>query len=162
MIEKSESDAAPDKTAWFDQFWAGTALFCSMYYILTLNSTILSQIGMPISATVLATFLAIIIFNITGVLATGTGLMIAPAVGISTFIVHFVKAAQVQLPQFGWGNEMIGCALAGAGLIWASFKKKGTFRTQIIEDLPESVRKGAKAAIGALLSFEALEQYKEL
>jgi xanthine/uracil/vitamin C permease (AzgA family) len=153
---------AANTKKWYDQFWAGLALFCSMYYILTLNSQILFQIGMPVASTMLATFLVIIVFNFTGVLLTQTGLMIAPAIGVSTFVVHFVKAAQVQLPGFGWENAMLGCLIGGAGLIWASFAKQGNLRTQVIQDLPESVRKGAKAAIGSLLAFEALEQYKEL
>lgn len=163
MTEPLKPDVPPaepdiNSAPWFDQFWAGTALFCSMYYILTLNSEILSGIGMPVAATMLATFVVIIFFNATGLLVTGTGLMIAPAVGISIFVVNFVRASQAQLGHFSWGNAMLGCAFGGVLLIAVSL---GSWRTKLIQDLPESVRKGAKAAIGALLISEAIEKYNK-
>ena len=141
-----------------DEIWAGLALFCCMYYIIGLNSQILAKIGLPVSSTVLGTFLAIILFNAVGIFLTRTGLMIAPAVGISTFIVHFVVSVQHQsLTLFSWANAMLGCFLAGFLLIVTTITSD--LRTKIIEEMPEPVKKGAKAAIGSLLASEAFDQY---
>jgi xanthine/uracil/vitamin C permease (AzgA family) len=150
------------KTAkWHEEIWAGLARFCWMYYIISLNAQILSEIGIPQSATFFATFLVIVLFNISGISLTGTGLMIAPAVGISTFVKHFVISAQHESQGvFGWQDAMKGCAFAGVLLVVTSLLFT-SLRSQIIEDMPESVKKGAKAAIGSLLASEAIEQYNK-
>jgi xanthine/uracil/vitamin C permease (AzgA family) len=169
----STTGAETSRPTWHDEIWAGTALFCSMYYIISANATILSHIsvpsatgdvvrniGMPASAVVLGTFLAIIIGNLLGVTLTRTGLMIAPGIGISTFVANFIQSFGANGKNlFGWGDAMLGCALAGVGLIATTAFTD--LRSKIIEDLPDSIRRGTKAAIGSLLVTEAFKQYGE-
>lgn len=54
------------------EIWAGLALFCSVYYIITLNAEILGgkSVGLPAEAIIFGTVLSVIFFNATGVLMT--------------------------------------------------------------------------------------------
>ena len=54
---------------------------------------------------------------------------------------------------------MASCALSGLALLAVSWFLP-RLRPQIIGDLPDSVRKGAKAAIGSLLAKEAIHLYR--
>jgi xanthine/uracil/vitamin C permease (AzgA family) len=138
------------------EMYAGLALFFSMYYVLGANPEILSQIGIPASAALLGTFLAIIVGNLCGAFATNTGLMIAPAIGISAFVNNFVQHSDNKLD---WRHAMLACALAGVLVFLTSIFTD--WRERIVDDLPESVTKGAKAGIGALLIKEAFDIFEQ-
>lgn len=139
-----------------EEMYAGLALFFSMYYIPGVNPEILKMVGMPVSATLFGTFLAIIAGNLSGVYATRTGLMIAPAVGISAFFASFVQSSQ---PHLDWRHGMVGCLIAGT--LFAATSCFTNLRDQIVADLPESISKAAKAAIGALLVKKAFDLFIE-
>lgn len=155
------SGAQSDGPTWHEELWAGTALFCCMYYIITINAKILGDIGIPQSAVIGATFLSIIIGNLSGALWTRTGLMIAPGIGISIFVSNFVQTFAIKSPDlFGWGDAMLACALAGAALVLTTWRTD--LRSRVIEDMPDSVKRGAIAAIGSLLVYEAFKQFNAL
>ncbi|SDT52589.1 solute carrier family 23 protein [Bradyrhizobium canariense] len=136
--------------------WAGFALFFSMYYVLGANPDILREIGVPVSAALLGTFLAIIVGNFSGAFFTKTGLMIAPAIGISIFVKNFVLNSDHVID---WRHAMVACVIAGLAVAVTSFFTD--WRDQIVKDLPESVKKGAKAGIGALLVKEGFDIFKK-
>jgi len=147
------------KSRWHEELWASLALFCCMYYIISLNAQILSKIGIPVSATITATFAVIILFNISGALSTGTGLIIAPAIGLSTFVVNFVHSMQKSM-TFAWPDALLGCFIGGAILAATSFAFP-LLRDRLINEMPDAVKRGAKAAIGTLLSVEAFDMFKD-
>jgi AGZA family xanthine/uracil permease-like MFS transporter len=156
MSQQDEPRAAGPRL--LDELYAGMALFFAMYYILSVNPAILEQAGMPRSATLFGTIVAIVLGNLTGVLTTRTGLMIAPAVGISSFFATYVQ--NVRPPEmFDWRDAMAGCVIAGVALTLTSFYTN--LRSRIIEDLPKPVRKGASAAIGSLLVKKAFDLYTD-
>ena len=133
---------------------AGIALFSSTYYILSANPAILAGAGMPPGGVLLGTFAVIILGNLSGAWRTGTGLMIAPALGISVFVADLVAKSPMT-----WPVAMLGCSLAGLVVVVISHQATD-WRKHIIDSLPDSVRRAAKAAIGALLvgkGFELLQ-----
>lgn len=124
--------------------YAGTALFLTCYYVLSVNPAILQGAGMPVSIALLGTFLAIILGNLSGVFFTGSGLIIAPAIGISAFFATYVGNTDLV-----WQQGLFACAIAGLLLAGTSFFTD--LRSRIVEELPFSVKLGAKGAIGSLL-----------
>ncbi|MEQ8651405.1 MAG: hypothetical protein RIC87_02965 [Kiloniellales bacterium] len=133
---------------------AGMALFLSMYYVLTANPAILGLAGVPIGAALLGTFVVVILGNILSARITGTGLIIAPAVGISAFFADFVANTRLT-----WEYAMLGTLVAGLLICVISFFTD--WRQQIIDSLPPPVRKATKAAIGALLVSAGLDIYRD-
>lgn len=130
-----------------------------MYYILTVNPAILAQAGVPRSAALLSTFAVIILGNISGMLWTRTGLMIAPAIGMSSFFASYI--ASVNDPAiFNWRFGLLGCFLAGVAVLILSLDASN-WRQRIIDDMPPSVRKGASAAIGALLVKQSFDLFRD-
>lgn len=137
------------------EMYAGLALFFSMYYVLETNPAILKDIGVPASAALLGTFLAVIFGNLSGSLITRTGLMIAPAIGISAFVKNYVQQSNGVLD---WRHAMLACGIAGL-LVFAT-SVFTDWRERIVNDMPESVRKGATAGIGALLVKEGFDLFE--
>jgi xanthine/uracil permease len=89
------------------------------------------------------------------------GLMIAPAIGISIFVSNFVETFSTKAHSiFGVGDAMLACAFAGVALVVTSWKTD--WRSRIIDEMPDAVRRGAIAAIGSLLVYEGCKQYSEI
>ena len=139
-----------------DEIYAGLALFFSMYYILSVNPKILAEAHVPYAGALFGTIVVVILGNVTGIFWTRTGLLIAPAIGISTFFKSFVVNLQ-STSLFAWEWGLLGCALAGLAIVVISFFSN--WRSQIIHDLPPPVRRGASAAIGSLLVKESFDLY---
>jgi AGZA family xanthine/uracil permease-like MFS transporter len=142
--------------------WTGIALFFSTYYILGLNPYLLSNAGVPAGAALTGTFIAVIGGNLTGARWTGTGLMIAPAVGIGAFFSEYLQAMhdpQSSLKAAGltWQNLFFGCFVAGIGVCLTSFWTD--WRARIVDELPEAVKRAATGSIGALLLKASLTSY---
>lgn len=137
------------------EMYAGLALFFSMYYVLETNPAILRDIGVPASAALLGTFLAVIFGNLSGSFITKTGLMIAPAIGISAFVKNYVQQSDGVLD---WRHAMLACAIGGLLVLITSVFTD--WRERIVKDMPESIRKGATAGIGALLVKEGFDLFE--
>ena len=155
------SNRQPVRASWPVELLAGTALFCCLYYVISINAKILGEMDIPPSAAIAATFLSLIFGNLSGAIWTRTGLMIAPAIGISTFVSNFVQTVSTKSATiFGVGDAMLACAFAGVALVLTSWKTD--LRSRIIDEMPDAVRRGVIAAIGALLVYEAFKQYSEI
>lgn len=142
-----------------DQIYAGSALFFSMYYILSVNPAILARAGVPVALASFGTIVTIVVGNLTGIALTRTGLMIAPALGMSGFVVSFVLG--VHSPGvFSWQSAMGCCAIAGLAVFLTSVFSPD-LRSRVIKDLPTPVRKGAGAAIGAILIKQAFDMFPD-
>lgn len=128
-----------------NEFFPGTALFFSTYYIVSVNPSILEGIGMPYSAVLFATLAVIIIGNLSGFLLTGTSLLIAPGIGMSVFTVAFVGASTAMT----WQHAMLGTFLAGLAIALTSIRNG---RSKIIRSIPAPIIMGVKGAIGALIA----------
>jgi adenine/guanine/hypoxanthine permease len=149
------------RASWHEELLAGTALFCCLYYVVSINAKVLGEMDIPPSAAIAATFLSLIFGNLSGAIWTRTGLMIAPAIGISTFVANFVQTVSSNSPAiFGVGDAMLACAFAGVALVLTSWKTD--LRSRVIDEMPDAVRRGVIAAIGALLVYEAFKQYSEI
>lgn len=129
---------------------AGIALFFSTFYILSLNPEILSKAGVPYGLALLGTLLVIVFGNLCSGSFSKTGLIIAPAVGISVFIADFVQATEI----LNWREAYIAVGIAGIALMITSLKTN--WRDTIVSHgLPVSVKSASVAAIGALLTSKA-------
>ena len=134
------------------QLLTGIALFLSIYYVISFNSQILSNenVGVPAQLSVFGTLTILFFGNITGAWLTRTGLLIAPAVGISAFF-----AAYVSKTSLTWQEALFSCVIAGIAFFLFSLNSEN--RKGLIESLPHPVRMGAKASIGSLLTFTGLD-----
>ena len=113
---------------------AGIALFFSTFYILSLNPEILSKAGVPYGLALLGTLLVIVFGNLCSGSFSKTGLIIAPAVGISVFIADFVQATEI----LNWREAYIAVGIAGIALMITSLKTN--WRDTIVSHgLPVSV-----------------------
>ncbi|MGH1485168.1 MAG: solute carrier family 23 protein [Cellvibrionaceae bacterium] len=133
----------------------GITLFFSCYYVLSANPTLLSSAGVPASSVLLGTLIVIILGNLSGAIATNTGLIIAPALGISAFFANYIENAQ----GFDWTHGLIVSAVSGLLIIITSFCTD--WRNTIVNHLPEPVTIGIKATIGSILvgaSFGLMDQ----
>lgn len=132
-----------------NEILVGFTLFSSSYYILSVNPEILNDNGegVPYSLALTGTFLLVIFGNLRGAFVTKTGLIIAPAVGISSFFSNYVNTAGIE-----WKQGFISCLIAGIAILITS--KYSALRTKVINQLPTPIKVGIQAAIGTLL-FEA-------
>lgn len=96
-----------------------------------------------------ATLAVIVAGNLSGLLLTGTSLMIAPGIGMSVFTVAFVRTSDAMT----WQHAMLGTLLAGLGILAASFREG---RSRIVRNLPAPVVVAVKGAIGALVCSSSL------
>lgn len=132
--------------------YAGITLFLATYYVLVANPAILATVGVPASAALLGTFLVLIIGNLSGAAFTRTGLIIAPALGISAFFASYVAGTGLS-----WEHGMMGCFIAGLLVSATTFFSR--WRETIVFNLPDPVKLGVKAAVGSLLAKASLDLF---
>ena len=155
--------AAPTTKSWFDRTFelsarstsvpqellAGATTFAAMVYIIAVNPSIMSNAGMDRGDLVIATALAAIFGSVMmGVLAN-LPLAVAPAMG-SNVIFAFVIVKQMGAP---WQGALAMVAFTGVVFLILSLSK---LREKVAKDVPEAIKIGIQAAVGALIVFIGL------
>ncbi|MBZ6378681.1 hypothetical protein B5C34_11650 [Pacificimonas flava] len=150
MTERN-ADSEP-RNGWPEAAAAGFALFLATFYIISLNPAILSEAGVPYGFAFFGTLVIIILANLTSAVWTGTGLIIAPAVGLSVFFADFIQKSDA----LGWQGGYRALFVAGLMLVGTTFFLD--WRERIVERaLPTSIKAAAVASIGALLIQQAVD-----
>jgi adenine/guanine/hypoxanthine permease len=128
---------------------AGATTFAAMVYIIAVNPSIMANAGMDRGDLVIATALAAIFGSVMmGVLAN-LPLAVAPAMG-SNVIFAFVIVKQMGAP---WQGALAMVAFTGVVFLILSLSK---LREKVAKDVPEAIKIGIQAAVGALIVFIGL------
>ncbi|MBE9607215.1 NCS2 family permease [Acetobacteraceae bacterium H6797] len=128
---------------------AGITTFAAMAYIIAVNPAIMSQAGMDRGDLVIATALAAIFGSVMMGLAANLPLAVAPAMG-SNVIFAFILVKQMGVP---WQGALAMVAFTGVIFLLLSVTR---LREKVARDVPEVLKVGISAAVGAFIVFIAL------
>lgn len=128
---------------------AGATTFAAMAYIIAVNPAIMSNAGMDRGDLVIATALAAIFGTVMMGLWANLPLAVAPAMG-SNVIFTYVIVKQMGAP---WQGALAMVAFTGMVFLVLSLSK---VRERVAKDVPEALKVGIQAAVGALILFIAL------
>jgi AGZA family xanthine/uracil permease-like MFS transporter len=154
---------APPPTGWLDRTFrlseratsvpqemiAGATTFAAMAYIIAVNPSIMANAGMDRGDLVIATALAAIFGSVMMGLLANLPLAVAPAMG-SNVIFTFVIVKQMGAP---WQGALAMVAFTGVVFLILSLSK---LREKVAKDVPEALKIGIQAAVGALIVFIGL------
>ncbi len=161
--QPSATLASPTPKSWFDRTFelsargtsvpqellAGATTFAAMVYIIAVNPSIMSNAGMDRGDLVIATALAAIFGSVMMGLLANLPLAVAPAMG-SNVIFAFVIVKQMGAP---WQGALAMVAFTGVVFLILSLSK---LREKVAKDVPEAIKIGIQAAVGALIVFIGL------
>jgi adenine/guanine/hypoxanthine permease len=128
---------------------AGATTFAAMVYIIAVNPAIMANAGMDRGDLVIATALATIFGSVMMGLLANLPLAVAPAMG-SNVIFTFVIVKQMGAP---WQGALAMVAFTGVVFLILSLSK---LREKVAKDVPEALKIGIQAAVGALIVFIGL------
>jgi AGZA family xanthine/uracil permease-like MFS transporter len=128
---------------------AGATTFAAMAYILAVNPAIMSSTGMDRGDLVMATAMAAIFGSTLMALWANLPLAVAPAMG-SNVIFAYVIVKQLGAP---WQGALAMVAFTGIVFLVLSLSK---LREKVAKDVPEAIKVGIQAGVGALIVFIGL------
>jgi len=128
---------------------AGATTFAAMAYILAVNPSIMSNAGMDRGDLVIATALAALFGSAMMGLWANLPLAVAPAMG-SNVIFTYVIVKQMGVP---WQGALAMVAFTGVVFLILSLSK---LREKVAKEVPEALKIGIQAAVGALILFIGL------
>lgn len=132
------------------EIYAGVTTFLTMAYIIFVNPTMLAETGMDKNAVFVATCLASAIgCFIMGILAR-LPVALAPAMGLNAFFTYTVVLEM----QKSWQIALGAVFLSGCIFVLISLFK---VREWLINSIPNTLKLGIVAGIGAFLAFIALK-----
>ena len=129
---------------------AGVTTFLTMAYIIFVNPNVLADAGMDKGAVFVATCLAAAIgCFIMGIYAR-LPVALAPGMGLNAFFTYGVVLGM----GYAWQTALGAVFLSGCIFILLSLFK---IREVIINSIPDSIKQGVVAGIGAFLAFISLQ-----
>jgi AGZA family xanthine/uracil permease-like MFS transporter len=163
MNDQTATIVAPPPAGWLDRIFglreratslpqemlAGATTFAAMVYIIAVNPAIMANTGMDRADLVIATALAAIFGSVMMGLLANLPLAVAPAMG-SNVIFAFVIVKQMGAP---WQGALAMVAFTGVVFLILSLSK---LREKVAKDVPEALKIGIQAAVGALIVFIGL------
>ena len=129
---------------------AGVTTFLTMAYIIFVNPNVLAEAGMDKGAVFVATCLAAALgCFIMGIYAR-LPVALAPGMGLNAFFTYGVVLGM----GYAWETALGAVFLSGCLFILLSLFK---IRELIINSIPDSIKQGVVAGIGAFLAFISLQ-----
>jgi len=128
---------------------AGATTFAAMAYILAVNPSIMANAGMDRGDLVIATALAALFGSAMMGLWANLPLAVAPAMG-SNVVFTYVIVKQMGAP---WQGALAMVCLTGVVFLALSLSK---LREKVAKEVPEALKIGIQAAVGALIAFIGL------
>ena len=129
---------------------AGVTTFLTMAYIIFVNPNVLADAGMDKGAVFVATCLAAAVgCFIMGIYAR-LPVALAPGMGLNAFFTYGVVLGM----GYSWQTALGAVFLSGCIFILLSLFK---IRELIINSIPDSIKQGVVAGIGAFLAFISLQ-----
>ena len=128
---------------------AGATTFAAMAYILAVNPAIMANAGMDRGDLVIATALAALFGSAMMGLWANLPLAVAPAMG-SNVVFTYVIVKQMGAP---WQGALAMVCFTGVVFLALSLSK---LREKVAREVPEALKVGIQAAVGALIAFIGL------
>ena len=132
------------------EFFAGLTTFLAMSYILGVNSTMLSQIGMPINSVFLSTALASGLACIVMGIISKFPISIAPGMAINAFFAITV----VKSMGCSWRATLAAVFISSVVFFIVTIIG---LREKIIKIIPKDLQLGTGGGIGFFLTFIVLK-----
>lgn len=129
---------------------AGVTTFLTMAYIIFVNPNVLADAGMDKGAVFVATCLAAAIGCFIMGLYARLPVALAPGMGLNAFFTYGVVLGM----GYAWQTALGAVFLSGCIFILLSLFK---IREIIINSIPDSIKQGVVAGIGAFLAFISLQ-----
>lgn len=139
-----------DNTTIKTEILAGVTTFLTMAYIIFVNPNVLADAGMDKGAVFVATCLAAAIGCFIMGLYARLPVALAPGMGLNAFFTYGVVLGM----GYAWQTALGAVFLSGCIFILLSLFK---IREIIINAIPDSLKQGVVAGIGAFLAFISLQ-----
>src|SRR5215467_12005461 len=140
-----------NKTTLARELIAGLTTFTTMSYIVVVNPAILSNAGIPIEPSFVATVLASVFGCVLMGLYANRPFAVAPYMGENAFIAFTV----CQQMGYKWQTALAAIFIAGVLFVLMTLLR---LRQWIVEAVPPSLRYSFAVGIGLFLTFIGLKQ----
>ena len=128
---------------------AGIVVFISMFYVLPLNATILSSMGMSeIGVFIVTAFISFLTCFIMGLVANYP-LVLSTGMGLNSYLAFTVSKSL----GFAWQESLILLTISGILFFIISLTP---IRRKIIESMPKNIKLILAASLGAFICFVGL------
>ncbi|MED4693328.1 NCS2 family permease [Peribacillus frigoritolerans] len=128
---------------------AGLTTFLTLAYIIVVNPMILSDAGVPFDQAFTATILAIIVGTLCMALLANYPIVIAPAMGLNAYFAYSV------LGTHDISYTVAFSAVFVTGIIFILLSLT-SFRSKLIEAIPNNLKNAISAGIGLFITFIGL------
>ncbi|SIR38704.1 putative MFS transporter, AGZA family, xanthine/uracil permease [Peribacillus simplex] len=128
---------------------AGLTTFLTLAYIIVVNPMILSDAGVPFDQAFTATIIAIIIGTLSMALLANYPIVIAPAMGLNAYFAYSV------LGTHNISYTVAFSAVFVTGIIFILLSLT-SFRSKLIEAIPNNLKHAISAGIGLFITFIGL------
>ncbi|MGG0250446.1 NCS2 family permease [Peribacillus frigoritolerans] len=128
---------------------AGLTTFLTLAYIIVVNPMILSDAGIPFDQAFTATILAIIVGTLCMALLANYPIVIAPAMGLNAYFAYSV------LGTHDISYTVAFSAVFVTGIIFILLSLT-SFRSKLIEAIPNNLKHAISAGIGLFITFIGL------
>lgn len=128
---------------------AGLTTFLTLAYIIVVNPMILSDAGVPFDQAFTATIIAIIVGTLCMALLANYPIVIAPAMGLNAYFAYSVLGT----PDISYTVAFSAVFVTGIIFILLSLT---SFRSKLIEAIPNNLKHAISAGIGLFITFIGL------
>ncbi|MFE4130357.1 NCS2 family permease [Peribacillus sp. YIM B13482] len=128
---------------------AGLTTFLTLAYIIVVNPMILSDAGVPFDQAFTATIIAIIVGTLCMALLANYPIIIAPAMGLNAYFAYSVLGAH----DISYTVAFSAVFVTGIIFILLSLT---SFRSKLIEAIPNNLKHAISAGIGLFITFIGL------
>ncbi|WP_040212601.1 NCS2 family permease [Clostridium polynesiense] len=133
------------------EFMAGVTTFFAVVYIIAVNSSILSDAGIPREAAVISTILASSIGSIIIAFYSNTPLIMIPGMGVNTLFTYTL----VNNMGLSWQSALGTVVMSGLIFTITAFTPLGNI---LKEAIPDSLKDSITVGIGLLLTVLGLQK----
>jgi adenine/guanine/hypoxanthine permease len=132
------------------EIMAGITTFLTMAYIIVINPMILADAGVPFEQSFTATIIATVIGTLCMAFFANYPIIIGPAMGLNAYFTYSVVKANDEI------SFMVAfSAVFVTGIIFLLLSLT-SFRTKLIEAIPENLKHAIAAGIGLFIAFIGL------
>ncbi|PEZ07531.1 guanine permease [Bacillus sp. AFS018417] len=132
------------------EIMAGIITFLTMAYIIVVNPVILGDAGVPFEQAFTATIIAAVVGTLCMALFANLPIAIAPGMGLNAYFAYSVVKTHEGMT---FAIAFSAVFVAGMILILLSLT---SFRTKLLEAIPENLRHAITAGIGLFIAFIGL------
>ena len=140
-----------NKTSVKTEVIAGLTTFLAMVYIIPVNSSIVSNSGMPLEALITATALITIIATSFNAFFSNTPVAMSVGMGLNAYFTFAVCIGQ----NIAWQSALGAVFISSMIFLLLSFTN---FRLWVIRNIPKDLRLAICAGIGCFIAFLGLSQ----